>query len=289
MSITLRRRLPGLFVALVLLAGAARAQVEVAVASADVSRGPGLMLKGWWFEAPGSTAAPAVVLLHGCSGAYDRRGVLSSQLHDYAALLNARGMHALILDSLTPRGETQICTQKVRSRLITLAHRRIDALSALDWLAERSDVDAARLGLVGWSHGGSAALAATNDRRTDAVGGEHRKPAFAVAFYPACDAELRHGFETQAQVLLLLGEADDWTPAATCKRLVQQAGGRKPELESYAGAHHGFDTTTPVRLRTDVHSVARPGQGVHVGGDAKALARSRERLERFLAQAAAPR
>jgi dienelactone hydrolase len=279
----MKRRSPGIALALALATGMASAQVEVAVPSLDVSRGPGLMLKGWWFPVPATTPAPAVVLLHGCSGAYDRRGALSRHLRDYAGLLNARGMHALVVDSLTPRGETQICTQKVRVRLITQAHRRLDALSALEWLAARSDVDPARLGFMGWSNGGSTVLAATNERHTDAVGGDDRRPAFGVAFYPGCDAELRRGYETQSRVLLLLGEADDWTPAATCKRLVAQAAGRKPEIESYPGAGHGFDTTAPVRVRTDV----RAGQGVHVGGDPKALARSRARLEHFLDEVAA--
>jgi dienelactone hydrolase len=275
---------------LALCATAATAQVEVSIPSSDLSRGPGLMLKGFWFEAPVTGPAPAVVLLHGCSGAYDRRGVLARRLRDYAALFNAEGLHALVLDSLTPRGETQICTQKVRVRLITQAHRRLDALSALEWLAARPDVDASRLGLVGWSNGGSTALATLNERHTDTVGGvEAVKPAFAAAFYPGCADELRRGFGTQARLLMLLGEADDWTPAATCKRLAAQASGRKPEVVSYPGAHHGFDSTAPVRLRNDVPNGVHPGQGVHVGGDARALAQSREKLLAWIRDVSAKR
>ena len=257
------------------------AEVEVSFPSPDTSGGPGLMLKAFWFEAPVSAPAPAVVLLHGCGGAYDAKGLLSQRMRDYAALLNAAGMHALVLDSLTPRGERQICTQKARSRLITQAHRRIDTLAALDWLAAKPQVDAARLGLMGWSNGGSTVLAATNLRHKD-VAEAAAKPAFAVAFYPGCMADLRRGYETQTRLLLLVGEADDWTPAAPCKQLAARAGGVKPQIESYAGAYHGFDSTAPPRVRKDVPGGVHPGQGVTVGGNPQALKRSRERLLRFL-------
>ncbi|HEX6706646.1 MAG TPA: dienelactone hydrolase family protein [Albitalea sp.] len=277
----MRRHVHLAAVALALLAGAARAQVSVSIPSADLSRGPGLMLKAFWFPAPASAPAPAVVLLHGCGGPYDTRGVLDRRMRDYATLLNEAGLHALVVDSLTPRGEKQICTQRVRSRLITQAHRRIDALSSLEWLAARPDVDAARMGLLGWSNGGSTVLAATNETHPEVVQA-NVKPAFAVAFYPGCETELRRGYETQTRLLLLLGEADDWTAAAPCKRLAAQAKGRAPEVESYAGAYHGFDSTAPVRLRTDVPNGVSPGKGVHVGGQPQARAASRDRLLKFL-------
>ena len=265
------------------LAGAALAQSEVSIPSADLSHGPGLMLKGFWFQATSTERAPAVVLLHGCSGAYDKRGVLSQRMRDYAALLNRAGMHALVLDSLTPRGETQNCTQKVRSRLITQAHRRIDALSALEWLAARDDVDPARLGLLGWSNGGSTVLAATNERHTDAVSGDDVRPAFAIAFYPGCDADLKRGYEPAVPLLMLVGEADDWTPAKPCLALARSAGEPRPQIVAYPGAFHGFDSDAPLRLRKDVPNGVHPGQGVHVGGNPAAWRDSRDRVVRFVA------
>ena len=261
---------------------ACQAQVPVSVPTADLSRGPGLMLKGLWFAAPGADPAPAVVLLHGCSGAYDRQGRLGARMVEYAEFFNRLGLHALVLDSFTARGEKEICTHKPGTRLITQAHRRIDALSALEWMATRPDVDASRLGLVGWSNGGSTVLAATNSRTREVTLASH-KPAFAVAFYPGCEQELKQGYRAATKLLMLLGEADDWTPAEPCTRLARQSGGVETEL--YPGAHQGFDSTAPVRLRQDVPGGANPGHGVHVGGDPQAYAQSRARLERFVAEA----
>jgi dienelactone hydrolase len=221
------------------------------------------------------------VLLHGCNGPYDKRGVLSPQMRGYAALLNQLGMHALVVDSLTPRGEVQNCTLKTRTRLITPAHRRLDALSALEWLAARPDVDTQRLGLMGWSAGGSAVLAATNQRRQQ-VAEADVKPAFAVAFYPGCEAELSHGYASQTRLLLLVGDADDWMPAGSCKRLAAQSQGLRPQIEAYPGAPHGFDVPGPLRARHDVVGAPRAGMPVHEGGQALAQKRSRERLLRFL-------
>jgi dienelactone hydrolase len=51
---------------------------------------------------------------------------------------------------------------------------------------------------------------------------------------------------------------------------------------TYPGAVHGFDGEPPVRLRRDVPGGARPGQGVHVGGQPAARAASREQLLAFL-------
>lgn len=267
---------------------AAQAQMSVSIPSSDLSRGPGLMLKGFWFQVDSPAPAPAVVLLHGCGGPYDRKGMLSQRMLDYARLVNKAGMHALIVDSLTPRGEKQICTQKVGRRLITQANRRLDALSSLEWLAAHSDVDASRLGLLGWSNGGSTVLAATNERHKEAASSEV-KPAFAIAFYPGCEAELRRGYETRTQLLLMVGALDDWTPADACRRLVDQAAGRKPEFESYAGAYHGFDSGAPLRVRTDVPNGVNPGRGVTVGGNPQALKLSRERLMHFFEAFASPK
>lgn len=267
---------------LVVAAPGGHAQERVEFDSLDRTAGRPVRLSGYWF-AVNKPNASALVLLHGCGGPHGRDGRLSDRMRDYAALLNAQGAHALVLDSLTPRGEKELCTQKTGTRRVTQANRRLDALAALAWLSRHTDVDPQRLGLLGWSNGGSTVLAAVNMRYPE-VAAASTKAAFAVAFYPGCEAELKRGFESRTPLLMLVGEADDWTPAAPCHELASATRGPRPEIESYANAHHGFDSQAPVRLRKDVPNGVKPGQGVHVGGDAAAREASRQRLLQFLAK-----
>ncbi|MCY7314102.1 MAG: dienelactone hydrolase family protein [Rubrivivax sp.] len=274
------------------------------VTSLDAPAGAVVLLPGRWFAAAPSTTAPALahgavlpapapalapalVLMHGCGGPYDARGRLAERYTALAARLNTLGVHVLVLDSFTPRGQKQICTQLTGQRSITQQQRRRDALGALQWLAgpagrERGG-DATRLGLLGWSNGGSTVLAAINQRHPE-VAAALVRPSVAVAFYPGCEVESARGFEPVAPLLMLLGELDDWTPPGPCKVLAAAvpATGPAVQWESYAGAYHGFDGNAPLRLRRDVPNGVNPGQGVHVGSEPAARAASALRLDRFL-------
>jgi len=260
----------------------AQAQEHVSFPSLDGEASAPVVLTALWFPAAASPA-PAVALFHGCGGIYDRSRQLAKRMRDYAGLFNAAGYHVLVVDSLTPRYETELCTQRVGKRRVTQANRRLDALGAIAYLGERPDVDAKKIGLVGWSNGGSTVLAATNLRHPDVVAAL-AKPAFAIAFYPGCEADLKRGYEPLAPLLMLVGQADDWTPAAPCRALARSSAEPQPEIEVYAGAYHDFDGDGPVRVRKDVPNGVNPGQGVHVGGNAAARRASQARLLKFLAE-----
>ena len=258
----------------------------VAAAPAEVpsldkrAEGTAVVLPSHWFPASASAPAPAVVLLHGCGGMFDARGRLGERYVEMAQRLNAMGIHALVTDSFGPRGEKEICTQRAGARRVTMTERRRDALGALQWLAAQPGVDARRLALLGWSNGGSTVLAAT-DLNNPEVRQAPVKPALAVAFYPGCNAVLRGGYKPVGPLLMLLGEADDWTPPAPCKAVAAKAG-EQVQWAAYPGAGHGFDGNAPVRHRADVPGGANPGQGVHVGGQPEARAAAAVRLQAFL-------
>lgn len=261
---------------------------RVEVPCLDLSAGEAVRLPGFWFRAGpvgDGPPRPALVLLHGCGGPYARDGTrLSERMLEYSAWLNRLGVHVLITDPLTPRGERELCTQRMGGRAVTQSHRRRDALGALQWLAAQPGVDERHVGLLGWSHGGSTALAATNLHHPE-VRSAPVKPAPADAFYPGCGVDLRSGYRAAAP-LLLVGEDDDWTPPEPCRQLAAQASGAPVTFHAYPGAVHGFDGTALITLRRDVPNGVRPGQGVRVGGQPAARELSRERLRSFLVREA---
>lgn len=260
----------------------ALAQERVEVPSTELREGKPLELPGLWFvsRSAASPKAPAVLLLHGCGGPYDSRGELGNRMRSYVALMREQGWHTLVIDSFTPRGERELCTQKVGSRSITQANRRLDVQGALQWLAARPEVDANRISVLGWSHGGSAVLAAT-DANLAEVRDAAVRPRAALAFYPGCGVAERSAYKPSVPLLLLVGEADDWTPAAPCQALAA-ANPQRVTVRAYAGAFHGFDSQSEVRLRTDVPNGVNPGQGVRVGGNPQAREASRSEMLRFL-------
>jgi dienelactone hydrolase len=272
---------------LTLAAGAARAE-PVQIPSLDQHGGQPLALLGHWFPVKASPKpAPAVLLLHGCGGPYDKKGALSERMLNYVSVLNAEGWHALVLDSLTPRGERELCTQKIGKRAVTMTERRRDTFGALQWLSARPEVDAQRLALLGWSNGGSTVLASSNTRHPEVQAAAQMapKPRATVAFYPGCEADLKRGYSPSAPLLILSGGNDDWTAAAPCEALVKASeplGKMQPQIKVYPGAFHGFDSLAPVRLRADVPNGVTPGAGVHVGGQAAAREASRQDLLSFL-------
>ena len=78
--------------------------------------------------AEGARDRPAIVLLHGCGGPYGPQRQLSERMNEHARLFNGQGWHVLVPDSLTPRGERELCTQREGTRAVTQTQRRRDAL-----------------------------------------------------------------------------------------------------------------------------------------------------------------
>ena len=179
------------------------------VARAEVAEvrfpGPGVELKGFLYTPEGKGPFPAIIMMHGCSGLYDSSGKPTRSYRFWAGHFRDRGYATLLLDSFGPRGEREICTQKVR-KVSEATDRPRDAYAALTWLAGRADVDPARISVMGWSNGGTAVLHAVTP---EAPGRAGKGPRFraAVAFYPGCFAFTRKALEPDLPLLVQAGAA----------------------------------------------------------------------------------
>jgi len=155
-----------------------------------------------------------------------------------------------------------LCTQKIGTRSINQTERRRDTLATLNWVATQAWTTPSKIALLGWSHGGSAVLAATQQQHPEVLA-QSVRAAVAIVFYPGCSAAARANYQPNAPLILMLGEKDDWTPPGPCIALGQAVGA---EVNVFADSHHDFDNPVGVvKLRKDVPNGVHPGQGVHAG------------------------
>lgn len=251
----------------------------------------GTELTGYLFRPamPAGGAVPAIVLMHGRSGIYSSmaEGVhdastISQRLRSWAGYWSDRGYVALIVDSFGPRGHPEGFAAGTYSErpadINEVTIRPLDAYGALRFLRGLEGVDDDRIGLMGWSNGGSAVLATLADDKP----GDMRRLGFraAIAMYPGCGLQgrfRRQGYRTYAPVVVFMGTADEDVSHDRCQALVaaSAAAGSPITFHSYEGATHSFDD--PGRRRQSVPANAMATQDV------------RRRAEVFLAEALAPR
>jgi dienelactone hydrolase len=208
----------------------------------------------------GPARAPAVVALHGCGGPFPTRD------GSWAVVLAHAGHIVLLPDSFGSRGLGSQC--RVKERAVTPSKvRRGDAIAAARWLADRAGTPAGGIALMGWSNGGGTVLY-TADQQRDPPPGLFRR---FVAFYPGCATEARDpAWRPVAPLLILVGEDDDWTPAAPCHALAARFPGQI-ELVTYPGAYHDFDA--PDRPVVERSGLATPPSGTghaHTGTNEQA-------------------
>ncbi len=220
---------------------------------------------------PGATQVPAVVMMHGRAGAYSSAAngrydasTLSQRHQMWGRLWAERGYIAILVDGFGPRGYPhgfpRFSYDARPEELNEVTVRPLDAYGALAYLSSRRDVMPDRVGLQGWSNGGSAALATMAIPASRAAG---HAPALrfraALAFYPACGlkGQFEDGISPYAPVRVLQGDADEEVSPRRCAAFVDRskAQGGDIDIVLYPGATHDFDD--PGRSRQALTANAR--------------------------------
>jgi dienelactone hydrolase len=233
--------------------GTGRIEVPSLTVTAGGVEEPATVTGDLSIPADNSGRVPAVIVLHSCSG-------MTPNLAAWAEALNRMGFAALLLDSFTARGVTEICTGRTP---VSISSRLIDAYRALALLAAHPRIDPRRIAVLGFSHGGWATLWASQAQIERRFLRANVEFAAHAAFYPAaCNVRLLN--ETAmapGPVRIFQGTADDWTPIAQCREWVarRRAAGRDVSLVAYERAMHAFDVPyfSPPRRWTGIFN---PGE-----------------------------
>ena len=173
----------------------------------------------------GAGPHPLVIDMHGCGGVWAQR-----QRH-WIGHLRTAGFAVMTVDSFSGRGFDNVCD---RVFAVSPYTRTFDAAAAIALAKEDVRFNPQAIFLMGSSHGASSALLLHL----------YDSPIFSqlrgvIAYYPYCPERLP---VLNADLLLVIGSADDWTPAHLCRdmKIINRAG-HSYDLVVYPDAHHSFD------------------------------------------------
>ncbi len=184
---------------------------------------------------------PAMVVIHGSSGVLKNGWA-------WAKRLNEMGVATFVIDNFTGRGVKETATDQSR---LSPAADAAGALAALHLLATHPLIDPKRIGVIGFSRGGSAAINTALDPIRLAVIDNGLRFVAHVALYPGCAVPYISGHLDGSPILMLLGGKDDYTPASNCLAYADQlrAHGASVRVVVYPDANHGFDSDAPPHFR----------------------------------------
>ncbi len=268
------RVIAALFILAILASPAAGEQVEIQ--QGDIT------LHAVLYRPQGSGPFPAVVAMHGCGGLADRAGPITPRFQEWGDRLMTAGFAVLFPDSFGSRELGSQC--RVRERSVRASRELVeDAHAARLWLQGQPWVMADRVSLVGWSNGGTATLwTVRNAPAKPSPGPDFRS---AVSFYPGCRELQTTGWSARIPTLILVGAADDWTPAAPCQQMVADARGRSAlaKIITYPKAYHDFDRANfPVRQSSGLAFTAGGSGTAHLGTNEAARADALKRVPEWL-------
>lgn len=176
---------------------------------------------------------PAVIVLHNCAG-------ITDHTTDWVRRIVGWGYVAIAPDSFGSRSKANyLCENTVA---VNEFQRVSDVIGAAQSLATLPYVRKDSIGVIGFSHGAGPVMKGAQKVMEWPKYGIKA----GVAYYPLCNPDAERNFAVP--VLVLIGDKDDWTPAARCQTVAKEA--LDPSmitLKVYPDATHSFDRNLPTR------------------------------------------
>lgn len=198
---------------------------------------PAATVSGELYLPKGNGPFPAMVLKHGSGGL---GGINGDNIRKWAATFAGWGIAAFIVDSFGPRGIKETATDQ--GQLSSWADIA-DSLAALKVLAADPRIDKSRIGIIGWSRGGTPVLATALETVRKAVIEDDVKFAVHISVYGPAITQYRDTATDKSPFLFLHGEADDYVPIAATREFSEwlKTMGNPVSFIGYPKASHDFD------------------------------------------------
>ncbi|KAF0115340.1 MAG: hypothetical protein FD163_2131 [Hyphomonadaceae bacterium] len=229
-----------------------RLSAKLSFVSIPVSYGGGNWNLGAVFRVPygHSEKIPAVIVVHG-SGGVDSRG------GHYVQMLNQAGIATLEIDLWAARG-VKSPAERPRSVVETLP----DAFAALNFLSRQSEINPAKIGIMGFSWGGVVSMLTANKKYQTQFAAPYQSFAAHAPFYPVCWVYNKApGYDfadlTGSPVLIQAGLADTYDEPSTCGNLVDSLSASDKanvRLIMYENATHAWERREPDGIANDPYS-----------------------------------
>lgn len=224
--------------ACLLAAGSAEAQQREAISFAGRQKGQPVQVTAEIYWPARTGPVPAMVIHHGSGGVGEREA-------RFAREMVAMGVAAVVVDSFRPRGVSSTVTDQ---SAVTGLDFNLDALAVLTALGANPRIDRSRIGIMGFSKGGTSSLMAAHEPQIAAAGvPAGLRYALHVPFYPSCANQYYRPQTTRAPIYMLLGGADTYVGFEACQGYgdMMRAGGANVQVKVFANAMHGFDGGSP--------------------------------------------
>jgi len=117
----------------------------------------------------------------------------------------------------------------------------LDSFIALDTVSKNKKINASKIGIMGWSYGGTVTIEAQNNFNIDLIKPKN-KFALHLALYPYCFS-YENSKTSSAPLFILMGDKD-YLPHEVCEEYIktqEDLGNKNKKLVLFPGATHSFD------------------------------------------------
>jgi dienelactone hydrolase len=194
---------------------------------------------------------PVVIIVPGSGG-------VSSSMVTHANALNEAGLAVLLIDPFGGRGVRDTIADQDQ---VPFAASTYDIFAAMRALEREPDIDATRIGAMGYSRGGLAVLQAALTPIASAALGPDKALRAVLAGWPWCGVQFAAPHTAPTAVRFVVAEFDNWVAPAQCQAYQRAMVAHNPavSLRIFRNADHGFGySLSPQELPNAVKAFDAP-------------------------------